>query len=111
MYGERCIFRHEFKAMKKIHRHHYQPNLKAFEAIFAGANYNRDVFMEPFSPAVSKRLEIFRAIHEEYSECQSACTEEDWLEDKDECLTPTKRSRCGSLNTTREDSGDDASSG
>ena len=64
MYGERCMFRHEHRNFKQVHRHYYTPHLYILETFFASAVCKRR-FLETHEPTTS-RLPVFREIHAFY---------------------------------------------
>ena len=64
MYGTTCMFRHEHRSFKQLHRHYYTPNLNIFEMLFTTAPSKR-VFLKAYKPSTA-RLEVFANIHDMY---------------------------------------------
>jgi hypothetical protein len=75
MYGSRCMFRHEHRNYKQLHRHYYTPHLYVFETLFSNSK-NLITLVDEFEPYTEK-LSVFREIHSLYdaenaSEAQEA---------------------------------------
>ena len=61
MYGTRCMFRHEHRSYKQLHRHYYTPQLYALETLFFTST-NKAAFLKLYRPNVRK-LPVFEKIH------------------------------------------------
>ena len=61
MYGTRCMFRHEHRSYKQLHRHYYTPQLYALETLFF-TSQNKGAFLKLYRPN-TKTLPVFANIH------------------------------------------------
>ena len=66
MYGTRCMFRHEHRNYKQLHRHYYTPQIYVLETLFHSAQ-SKTAFVEQYEPTTSS-LSVFASIHAEYDE-------------------------------------------
>ena len=61
MYGTRCMFRHEHRSYKQLHRHYYTPQLYALETLFFTST-NKAAFLKLYRPN-TRTLPVFEKIH------------------------------------------------
>lgn len=128
--GSKCIFRHEHRTMQQLHRHYYTSHIYTYESLYESrpSEQAKRTFAEEFVPATT-RLPIFDEIHlhgiyEKYNrefegmasfsdnelpdfveEAQIVEKEQNYSEvnEKQTCSTSSSF-----LNTTQEDSSDEA---
>ena len=72
MHGQECMFRHEHRLMKQVHRRHYSPHLCVLEYLFKtrASETEKTAFMKKYVPETG-RLSIFREIEEENTEIET----------------------------------------
>ena len=62
MYGEECMFRHEYRNLHHLHRHYYTPQIFKLETQYASAP-DKEAYLRDYA-SVPERLPIFRAIEQ-----------------------------------------------
>ena len=60
-HGTDCMFRHEHRTFRRMHRHHYTPQLFTLETLYETIA-DKKVFEETYTPA-TQRLPVFAHFH------------------------------------------------
>ena len=87
MHGETCMFRHEHRTMKQVHRRYYSPHLCVFEHLIStctASDEKKLAFLTMYIPE-TVRLPIFKEIVnqskvDEKADGQAFCDEDSKLE-------------------------------
>ena len=74
-YGEKCLFRHDHRTYKRIHRRHYGPHLLKYEFLFSISDAKAR-FVRKYRPE-TQRLQAFVEIEEKDSCYDEASTTSD----------------------------------
>ena len=63
MHGKACMFRHEHRSMKQVHRRYYSPHLGVFEHLIStcASDEQKLAFLTMYVPETA-RLPIFKEI-------------------------------------------------
>ena len=73
MYGVRCIYNHEHRGMKQLHRHYYTPQMFILETLFE-KSLSKQQFIAQYKPTTST-LPVFAKIHDELDDTADASTD------------------------------------